>query len=259
VVEVGRQARRLRRRLRAAALRGTIWKPLAIVEGALLLAMLGLGVGLLLHLRLAELTPPSAAPLAQTGGLGAAGSRSTSEAPAPRSSPAASKPSPAQSAVVQMAAAEAANRTGIGYTVSGCAAGASCLSHAIETDGQSAAYVTVSAQGFGAGNRCYVYLDNPSGSWEVAAVACGSGDAFAPAVNSAVSVHASSSCGRVRKTASLSSSVVRCVTNGSRVTVTGAPAFADGEIWWPVSDTITSGYIAQEILIDPAALVPAKS
>jgi hypothetical protein len=259
VVEVGRLARRLRRRLRAAALRGTIWKPLAIVEGALLLGVLGLGAGLLLHVRLAELTPPSPAPLAQTGGVGAAGRLPASEAPAPRSTPAAGKPSPAQSAVVEMAVAEATTRTGISFTASGCAAGASCLSHASETDGQGAAYVTLLAQGYGVGNRCYVYLDNPSGTWQVAAVACGSGDAFAPAVNSVVTVHAPSTCGRVRKTASLSAQVVRCVSNGSRVTVTGAPALADGEMWWPVSDTITSGYIAEEILIDSAALVPAKS
>jgi hypothetical protein len=231
----------------------------AIIEAALLLAVVGLGAGLLLHVKLSQLTPPSPAPLAQTGGVGPAGRSAPSEAPAPRSTPAPGNASPTASAVVQMAVAEVVNRTGVSYAAGGCAAAASCSSHAAETDGQDAAYVSLSVQGYRSGNRCFVYLDNASGGWEVYAVACGSGDSFAPAVTSVVTVHAASSCGRVRKTPSLSSAVVHCVANGSRVTVAGAPTFADGEIWWPVSDTSTSGYIAQEILIDPAALVPAKS
>jgi hypothetical protein len=259
VEEVARQARRLRRRLRAAKLRGTIWKPLAIVEAALLLALVGVGAGLFLHIQLAQLTPTGRpAPLAETGGVGPAGSPKPTEAQPPRSTPAAaSTPSPAESAVVQAAVAEAAARTGIAYAASGCAPVARCFSRAVETDGTGAAYVQLAVQGYDGGSRCYVYLDQPSGAWQVVAMACGASDVFAPALKSVVTVHATGSCGRVRKAAGLSGAVVRCLSNGSRLNVTGVPEYADGEVWWPVADTSMSGVIAQEVVIDPAALVAA--
>jgi hypothetical protein len=63
----------------------------------------------------------------------------------------------------------------------------------------------------------------------------------------------------MRKAVGLSAGVVRCLANGSRLTVTGPPEFADGEIWWPVADASSAGVIAQELVIDPAALVSART
>jgi hypothetical protein len=160
--------------------------------------------------------------------------------------------------VVRLALAEATARTGIPYVASGCGAGASCFSRASETDGQSAAYVEVAVQGYGDASRCYIYLDSPGGAWQVEAMACGARDGFAPTVNGVVTVHATFSCGRVRTAVGLSSAVVRCLASGSRVTVTDGPEYAEGEIWWPVTDASTAGVIAQELLVDPAAQVPAR-
>jgi hypothetical protein len=103
-----------------------------------------------------------------------------------------------------------------------------------------------------------VYLANPSGTWQVVDMACGSTEGFAPAVKSVITLQASGSCGRVRKTVSLSATVVRCLPNGTRIMVTGAPEYGDGDVWWPIADTTTSGFVAQELVVDPAAQVPAK-
>lgn len=229
-----------------------------MVEAALLLAALGLGAGLVLHAKLDQLAPAAKlpSPLAETGGAGPA---TPTEAPPPRSTPAGQgSPTPSLSAVAQLALTEATARTGIAYAASGCGAGARCFSRAQETDGAGAAYVQLAVQGLSGAGRCYVYLDDPAGGWQVVAMACGAVDGFAPAVKSVVTVRASGSCGRVRNAAGTTSAVVRCLSNGTRITVTGAPQFGDDAIWWPVAGASTAGVIAQDLVVDPATLVPAK-
>jgi hypothetical protein len=261
---LSRRYRRLRRRLRAAYLSGTLWKPLAIGEATLILCALGFGAGLALRTELRGLTSAvnRIAPLAETGAGRSAKAATPSATPAQASAPASAhpsaSPSPQLSAVVQLAAAEASKRTGIAYVDGGCGSGQSCLSGARETDGQDAAYVEFSARGYGGASVCYVYLGSTASGWNVGDVACGGSAGFAPVQDATLTVHAAGTCGRLRRTPSTDGAVIRCLANGSTVTVTAPPIYGDGVIWWPVNATGANGVLAEALLIDPASLVPAR-
>jgi hypothetical protein len=256
---LARRYRRLRRRLRMAIAAGTIWKPLAIGEAAAILCVLGFGAGLVLRAGLTSAVN-HIAPLAQTGGRAAKATAAASplQASAPASARPSNSPSPQLSEVTRLAVSEATARTGIAYTEGGCAGGQSCFSAAHEVDGQDAAFVQLSVRGYGGASLCYVYLENPGG-WQVAQMACGASAGFAPAQDVTASVHAPGTCGRLRRVASVQGAVVRCLNNATAVAVTGPPILAEGVLWWPAATASAGGVIAQDLLIDPAAIVPPKS
>jgi hypothetical protein len=255
-----RRASRLRQRIRAGVMKGTIWKPLAIAEAALILCALGFGAGLVLRSQLQALSH-RIAPLAQTGsargGTPTAAVTPPQASGPPRTAPATS-PSPQLSAVEQLALGEAGARTGLAYMGAGCSAGQGCLSAAHETDGQNAAYVALTVRGYGSANLCYVYLQSTGSSWQVAGMACGVAQGFAPAQDATVSVHAPGTCGRLRRVASTTGAVVDCLANGSAVNVTGPPTYADGVLWWPVTAPGATGIVAHNLLVDPPSIVPPR-
>jgi hypothetical protein len=253
---VRRRYWRFRRRFRSAKLTGGIWKPLAIAEAVVILAVVGFGGGLLLRAAVAGMSTPvnRVAPLAETGGRHASVTPAASPVRALPASPKGS-PSPQLSALVQLAAASATARTGLAYVDAGCAAGGKCFSSARETDGQDAAYVELAAQGYGGATICYVYLDNPSAGWQAVSMACGAAAGFAPAQDATVLVRAPGTCGRLRRQAGAQSAVVRCLANGTPVAVTGAPVLAGGQLWWPVSSGSAAGMMVQDLLVDPSAIV----
>jgi hypothetical protein len=223
----------------------------------LILAGLGFLAGVVVRPHLGA-TPVAGAAQSQAARGGESGIAAVPSA-RPTSSPSASlAPLPQSSGRLELAVQEAQSRTGLQYTEPGCASGQPCLSAAKEVDGQGAAYVQMAAQGYAAGRQCYVYMYAQASTWKVSSMACGSAPGFAPAIDTMVTVHASGSCGRLRTTAGLRGAVARCLANGSIAAVTGPPQLADAQLWWPVSASGSVGMLSQDLLLSPAAMVPAR-
>ena len=240
-------------------LTGSLWKSVAITEAVLILAAVGFGAGLIIRPHLNDLAKSRGSAQAGHPTGGVKGTSLPGTGGQATSSPTATASASAQpSQVVELSLREAEARTGVSYSGSGCASGQKCFSAARETDGDSAAYVQLAAQGYGTARLCYVYLAQ-AGGWSVVSMACGSAPGFAPAVNSTVTIRAPGSCGRLRARAGLQGAVVRCLANGSSAQVTSGPMNADGQLWWQASASGVTGVLAQDLIVDPAAIVPPKS
>ena len=143
----------------------------------------------------------------------------------------------------------AEQKTGLKYSATGCPSGQSCLSNAVETDGENATYVGMDAAGYSGGTKCYVYVYHDSVlGWQTFAVLCGSTPGFSPVYGQSVPVRVSGGCANVRSGPGLNSPVVGCLTNGTTVKITATPSFIDNKMWWGVTTDQVAGAMSQEFL-----------
>lgn len=151
---------------------------------------------------------------------------------------------------LQFAISEAERKTGLSYAANGCASGQSCLSNAIETDGENATYISLSASGYSGGTNCYVYVyRDPLLGWQDFATLCGSEPGFSPVYGQTEPVRVSGVCANVRSGPGLSEPVVGCLPNGTLVKINATPTYSGGKMWWGVASQSVAGMMSQEFLV----------
>jgi hypothetical protein len=167
------------------------------------------------------------------------------------SSPVASSPSnPFFTGALSFAIQAAEGKTGLQYVASGCGAGQTCLSNAIETDGENATYFQLTATGYSAGTMCFVYVyRDPTQGWQAFAILCGSQPGFSPVYGATVPVRVSGGCANVRQGPGLTSPIVGCLPNGTMVKINATPSYADAKMWWGVASSSVAGMMSQEFLV----------
>lgn len=117
-----------------------------------------------------------------------------------------------------------------------------------EKDGNNAAYFAYQA-GSGEANGpgpygCYIYVYRDSYGWHYLNGRCTQNLVVAnPGV---ASVTTTGSCANLRESAGLSGRVIRCLIEGTTVTIDGGPTWLDNHLWWHVN---AGGWIAHDNLI----------
>ncbi len=233
---------RWRRSLRASSLLGQPWRLLAILELGLMMALVGVGAGLLLR---GAGSPVAHAPT--TRRAAATPVAGIANAP-PKPAPSVAAPGPG-SAVSDVAVATLGAKLGLPYLPGGCVGTAACLRNPVATTGDGAAYVEVTAEHAPGGlSHCVVYLHDAGGQWSADAATCVDSATPAPVTGATVPVAAPGSCARIRRAAGLTSPVIACLRDGTLVTVDAAPVYRDGHLWFSVSAPGVSGVVALEAL-----------
>jgi hypothetical protein len=97
------------------------------------------------------------------------------------------------------------------------------------------------------GAACWVYLYEDATGWHFNSVRCAQATGSTPGIQSLIWV-AVGSCANVRDGPSLTSKVLDCLARKTLVDVDSAPVYADGHIWWHLSDR---GWMAHNFLIAP--------
>lgn len=179
-------------------------------------------------------------------------SRSTATPTSSASTAAASTPSNSYfNGALDFGVHQVEQKTGLTYASSGCAAGQGCLTHAVETDGENAAYIGVDAHSYAGGSTCYAYVhSDPLLGWqETFPVVCGNGTGFAPVYGETDSIRVNGGCANVRNGPGLNTAIVGCLTNGTSVKIDATPSFIDNKMWWGVVTDQVSGFMSQEFLV----------
>src|SRR5579864_267393 len=170
----------------------------------------------------------------------AAGVRQTA-ATSPRASvPATKGLTPGSPQAVAAAGVQA--KTGVAYSAS-CAGKPACLSITGQTIGQAAAAVDFSTATSG-GRECVGYVVQQSGAWKLLNATCALPGHVAPMVGRNATVHIPGNCARVRTIPSLSGGVAGCLYDGTTVSVSGGPVYADNLMWWQTN----KGWMAHDFL-----------
>jgi len=141
-----------------------------------------------------------------------------------------------------VAAAGVQAKTGLAYSAS-CAGKPACLSLTGQTVGQSAAAVDFSTTTSG-GRECVGYVVQQSGTWKLLSATCALPGQVSPMVGRNATVHIPGNCARVRTSPSLSSGVAGCLYDGTTVSVSGGPVYADNLMWWQTN----KGWMAHDFL-----------
>ncbi|HET9849959.1 MAG TPA: SH3 domain-containing protein [Candidatus Dormibacteraeota bacterium] len=155
----------------------------------------------------------------------------------------ANKPAPDSPQAAAIAAVQA--KTGLKYA-SKCTGTGACLSMTGQTMGQNAAAVVFSTAAKG-GRECAAYVVQSSGKWRSLDTACGLPGQVTPLVGHDATVHVPGNCANVRDAANLQAGVVACLHDGATVKVDRGPVYADGLIWWHLSN----GWMAHDFLVGP--------
>jgi Double zinc ribbon len=141
-----------------------------------------------------------------------------------------------------VAAAGVQAKTGLAYSAS-CAGKPACLSISGQTVGQAAAAVDFSTAASG-GRECVGYVVQQSGAWKLLNATCALPGQVSPMVGRNATVHVPGNCARVRTTPSLSGGVAGCLYDGTTVSVSGGPVYADNLMWWQTN----KGWMAHDFL-----------
>jgi hypothetical protein len=99
--------------------------------------------------------------------------------------------------------------------------------------------------GLGAG--CWVFLYQDSNGWHYLNSGCAQNPGFVPgSADSGTHVFVTG-CANFRSAPGLSSNVLGCLGNGTKVGVDSAPVYADGHIWWHLAG---HGWMAHDFLCE---------
>ena len=152
------------------------------------------------------------------------------------------KPTPVPGSLEAVAIAGVEAKTGARYGAQ-CAATAACLSVISQTMGESAAAVLFSTAKSG-GRQCAGYVYQSGNQWHFLDAVCGTLGQVAPLPGRPATVHIRGNCVNMRSSPGLKAAVVGCAYDGTAVTLTGGPAYADGHLWWRAQH----GWLAHDYL-----------
>lgn len=133
------------------------------------------------------------------------------------------------------------------YSPGGCPNQPCIYGQGEETDGDHAAYF-VYAAGSGDANGpgaagCFIYLYSDTSGWHYLNGRCTQNTSAA--LGSPDNVRAPGSCANLRDSPGLSTRVIRCLPDGTQVTIDQGPTWRDGHLWWHVAE---GGWVAHDFL-----------